>query len=109
MKRLFVLSLLISLFLPLVCVAANDLTFNAGNTYDIPKEIDLKGKELILPSGVGFNFIGGRIVNGTVRFNNTTLSGDVKIYAHIHPESTLTNATLDCSWFCPGLPWLWLH
>ena len=103
MKRLFVLSLLISLFLPLVCVAANDLNFKVGNTYDISKEIDLRGKELILPTGVGFNFIGGRIVNGTVRFNNTTLSGDVKIYAHIHPESTLTNATLDCSWFCPNI------
>ena len=102
MKVLNCLILFLSI-IPSSLFSTGDIQFKPGKTYTITSRIDLKGTVLTVPNSVVLLFRGGSIENGTIRFNRTTLSGDVKVFAHIHPKSTLTNTTLDCSWFTPNI------
>lgn len=74
-------------------------TLRPNDTIVVSEIVDLGGKTIEMPKDVTISFNGGVITNGTIKFNNTKLLGDVKAYVHIHPESVINNTLLNCSWF----------
>lgn len=79
------------------------LNLHPNETFTISRSIDLGGKNIEIPNNVTLKFEGGSLYNGTVTFNGTTLTGDVKAYVHIHPESVINNPIIDCSWFTQNI------
>ena len=59
-----------------------------GSTVFIRNVIDLEGKQINLPPNLTLNFAGGKIINGTLRGDNTLLIGE-----HIgNISATLSNS-----------------
>lgn len=81
----------------------NSLIVHANETIILRDNIDLKGKTIEIPDNVKIDFCGGSLYNGTVKFINTALQGAVKAYVHVHPESTINNPVIDCSWFTQNI------
>lgn len=72
--------------------------FKKTNTiYKITKDIDLEGSTLIIPVGCTLDFQGGSFKNGTINFNDTILSGDIKIKTRL--TGSVKNNEISVSWF----------
>lgn len=72
--------------------------FKKTNTiYKITKDMDLEGSTLIIPVGCTLDFQGGSFKNGTINFNDTILSGDIKILTNIF--GNINNRELHPEWF----------
>ncbi|MBP5443794.1 MAG: hypothetical protein J6Y60_11185 [Treponema sp.] len=66
--------------------------------YVIRDGFDLKQGTLELPENVTLKFIGGYIYNGTVKFNNTDISGYAS-FSNCSYQGTLSNSRVELSWF----------
>lgn len=72
--------------------------FKKTNTiYKITKDMDLEGSTLIIPVGCTLDFQGGSFKNGTINFNDTILSGDIKIKTRL--TGSVKNNEISVSWF----------
>lgn len=72
--------------------------FKKTNTiYKITKDIDLEGSTLIIPVGCTLDFQGGSFKNGTINFNDTILSGDIKIKTRL--TGSVKNNEISVLWF----------
>ena len=65
--------------------------------YYVTKEIDLNGGSLIIPSDCKLVFTKGYVINGCVRFNNTSLEGKVDL--RCRTTGTVRNDTVKMEWF----------
>lgn len=80
--------------------AAIQNKFSKSNViYKITKDYTLENGTLTIPSGCTLDFQGGSIVNGTIIFNNTTLSGSVKFAVGTFVSGSTTNINYDVRWF----------
>lgn len=81
------------------CSSTKDYpTFSSPNTtYVVNSTIDLKGEQLVLPKGCTLRFEKGAIKNGSIKFNNTRLVGNVNIRCDI--SGTVSNDTVQVNWF----------
>lgn len=68
-----------------------------NNVYKIRYDFDLNGATINLPANSVLQFVGGSIKNGTINFNNTLLSGDVKIKTNI--SGNIRNGDIYPEWF----------
>lgn len=74
--------------------------FNKPNTiYKVTKDITLSGGILTMPEGCTLDFQGGSIVNGTINFNDTKLTGEVIFNPSIIMSGTLSVPELKANWF----------
>lgn len=72
--------------------------FKKTNTiYKITKDMDLEGSTLIIPVGCTLDFQGGSFKNGTINFNDTILSGDIKIKTRL--TGSVKNNEISVLWF----------
>lgn len=72
--------------------------FNQANTiYEIRYDFDLNGNTISIPDNCVLKFIGGSLKNGTINFNNTLLSGDIKIKTNILGD--IRNGDIYPEWF----------
>lgn len=72
--------------------------FNQANTiYEIRYDFDLNGNTISIPDNCELKFIGGSLKNGTINFNNTLLSGDIKIKTNILGD--IRNGDIYPEWF----------
>lgn len=72
--------------------------FNQANTiYEIRYDFDLNSQTITIPEGCILRFNGGSISNGTINFNNTLLSGDIKIKTNILGD--IRNGDIYPEWF----------
>lgn len=72
--------------------------FNQANTiYEIRYDFDLNGNTISIPDNCELKFIGGSLKNGTINFNNTLLSGDIKIKTNI--LGNIRNGDIYPEWF----------
>lgn len=72
--------------------------FNQANTiYEIRYDFDLNGNIISIPDSCELKFIGGSLKNGTINFNNTLLSGDIKIKTNILGD--IRNGDIYPEWF----------
>lgn len=72
--------------------------FNQANTiYEIRYDFDLNGNTISIPDNCELKFIGGSLKNGTINFNNTLLSGDIKIKTNI--SGNIRNNEVNVLWF----------
>lgn len=73
--------------------------FNKSNViYKITKDIDLDGGTLTIPVGCTLDFQGGSLVNGTVSFNNTNITGVPK-FVTVTVSGTIVNGEIELDWF----------
>lgn len=78
--------------------AAQQSKFNKSNViYKIVNDIDLGNAVLTIPTGCTLDFAGGSFKNGTINFNNTLLSGDIKIKTNILGD--IRNGDIYPEWF----------
>lgn len=72
--------------------------FNQANAiYEIRYDFDLNGSTINIPENCELKFIGGSLKNGTINFNNTLLSGDIKIKTNI--LGNIRNNEVNVLWF----------
>ena len=72
--------------------------FNQANTiYEIRYDFDLNGNTISIPENCELKFVGGSLKNGTINFNNTLLSGDIKIKTNILGD--IRNGDIYPEWF----------
>ena len=78
---------------------------HSNSTFVIEDEINISsngvvGNMLIMPDNCVLDFRGGCLKNGSIKGNNTTLRGDVKIYNLSQPlTGTFNNKMLESDWF----------
>ncbi|MBR5645105.1 MAG: hypothetical protein IKX23_00505 [Treponema sp.] len=74
-----------------------------GKTYVIRDGFNLNSKEISIPSGSRLKFLGGTIYNGTVSFNNTTITnvGSVTspVFNNCSYKGSLANSEVELGWF----------
>ena len=78
-------------------VAHNGDIIRDGNVYYINEDVDLRGKEWVMPYGSIIRFGGGLVKNGTICGNNTYLEGDVRLCCKL--DGTFLNNVINASWF----------
>ena len=68
--------------------------FNESNViYRINNDIDLGGETLTIPANCTLDFYGGgRITNGTVVFQDTSIKGDAKLF--VSASGTIANTSI---------------
>lgn len=72
--------------------------FNQANTiYEIRYDFDLNGSTISIPDNCELKFVGGSLNNGSINFNNTLLSGDIKTNTEI--LGNLKNNKIEVNWF----------
>ena len=72
--------------------------FNQANTiYEIRYDFDLNDSTINIPENCELKFVGGSLKNGTINFNNTLLSGDIKIKTNILGD--IRNGDIYPEWF----------
>ena len=72
--------------------------FNQANAiYEIRYDFDLNGNTISIPENCELKFVGGSLKNGTINFNNTLLSGDIKIKTNILGD--IRNGDIYPEWF----------
>lgn len=72
--------------------------FNQANAiYEIRYNFDLNGNTINIPENCELKFVGGSLKNGTINFNNTLLSGDIKIKTNILGD--IRNGDIYPEWF----------
>lgn len=60
------------------------LLFTRSNyTYEITDVVDLQGKKASIPEGCVLSFKGGRIVNGAIEGNNTSITGKKDLFDNV--------------------------
>lgn len=60
------------------------LLFTRSNySYEITKVIDLQGKKASIPEGCVLSFKGGRIINGAIEGNNTSINGKKDLFDNV--------------------------
>lgn len=65
--------------------------------YIIQYDYSLNGQTIIIPDNCVLKFEGGQLKNGTINFNNTLLSGDIKIKTNILGD--IRNGDIYPEWF----------
>lgn len=75
-----------------------DQVTEKNKTYIIRDSFNLSNKKINLPDGVSLKFFGGSISNGTINFNNTTISGYAK-FINCSYSGSLSNDTVEMEWF----------
>lgn len=71
---------------------------NQPNTvYEIRHDFDLNGKTIEIQEGCTLKFCGGSLKNGTIRFNNSYLCGNVNILTELN--GTIKNDYVCIDWF----------
>ena len=72
--------------------------FNQANTiYEIRYDFDLNDNTISIPDNCELKFVGGSLKNGTINFNNTLLSGDIKIKTNV--LGNIRNNEVNVLWF----------
>ena len=72
--------------------------FNQANTiYEIRYDFDLNDSTINIPDNCELKFVGGSLKNGTINFNNTLLSGNIKIKTNI--LGNIRNNEVNVLWF----------
>lgn len=69
----------------------------SNTIYEIRYDFDLNGNTISIPDNCELKFIGGSLKNGTINFNNTLLSGDIKIKTNILGD--IRNGDIYPEWF----------
>jgi hypothetical protein len=73
---------------------------NLPNTiYHIQYDYDLNGQTITVPANCVLEFDGGSIINGSLVFDNTVLSGTSIIIRDCSLSGTLANDTVEVKWF----------
>lgn len=73
---------------------------NKPNTiYIIQYDYDLQGAEITIPANCVLDFQGGILSNGNIKFNNSLIKGDIRIYCDIISGSDLKNDKVIIDWF----------
>lgn len=73
---------------------------NHSNTiYEIRYDFDLNSGEITIPEGCTLKFIGGRLTNGILNFNNTLLNGEISIDCDV--SGNISNKDIYVKWFNP--------
>lgn len=68
--------------------------------YKVDTVVDLEGKELTLPEGSVLDFQGGKLKNGKVKGNNSTITGIlVNIFDDVILTGTFTNYDSNLAWW----------
>ena len=70
----------------------------ANQTFNVTTDYTMNGATLIF-NGITLNFNGGTISNGTMYLNNCTLTGTMSHSIDANVEGTMTNSTINSSWF----------
>ena len=65
--------------------------------YEIRYDFDLNGETIEMQEGCTLNFCGGSLKNGTIRFNNSYLCGNVNILTELN--GTIKNDYVYIDWF----------
>ena len=75
----------------------------SGKTYVIRDGFDLKSKEVSIPSNCSLKFLGGTISNGTLNFNQTTITsvgGEIMpVFINCSYKGSLANSVVELGWF----------
>lgn len=81
-------------------VLTQEMISKSNIIYHIQYDYSLDGAEINIPDKCVLNFDGGSLSNGTLVFNSTRLSGDVRIFTNI--SGTVSNNNIDVEWFDNG-------
>ena len=76
-----------------------DQVTQPNTIYEIRYEFDLGGEQITIPAECELLFIGGKIKNGSILFQNTHLNGHPLIEADIVSGSFFKNVILEIDWF----------
>ncbi|MBR3960004.1 MAG: hypothetical protein IKJ81_08175 [Bacteroidales bacterium] len=69
------------------------------NIYDIDRIIDLQGRTIDIPYNYTLLFSGGKIINGTINGNNTSIISDKKqIFSNVTITGTWKNSVVYSEW-----------
>lgn len=82
-----------------VNILTQEMINQLNTIYEIRYDYDLNGTEITIPEGCILNFIGGRLTNGILNFNNTLLNGEISIDCDV--SGNITNKDIYVKWFNP--------
>ncbi|MCR5436986.1 MAG: hypothetical protein K6E97_07980 [Treponema sp.] len=75
----------------------------SGKIYVIRDGFDLKNAQVSIPSNCGLKFLGGTIYNGTISFNQTTITsigGEIMpVFYNCSYAGSLANSEVELGWF----------
>lgn len=79
-------------------ILTQDMINKSNTIYEIRYDFDLNEKEIILKEGCLLYFKGGRLKNGEIYFNNTSIIGDLKFHnCYLNNEIVLNTILSDTS------------